>query len=633
MKKKFGEIFSPNDLKMLELSDLSDFSKFLRSELIEQVEKTGGHLGSGLGVIELTIALHYVFKAPKDKIIWDTGHQTYPHKMLTNRKLLMNSIRKFGGISGFTKISESEYDCFGSGHSSNSISVVSAFVQSRKYKNENFDIIAIIGDGAISAGLAYEGLNNLGSFKEECIVVLNDNKMSITESVGAMQNHINSITDIQIIRISDHRELLEVNDDKDSDFLEKLENLMQNKSNIFSNLGFRYIGPICGHDVLGLVFLFRYIKHKKRYSKDVSPILLHIVTNKGYGYSSKSIDSNDGYHSIVSYNTSTILQSEKIERKKITQSFTSACIEELNILASNDNSVIAVTAAMLSGTGLNKFLFKDRVFDVGIAEQHAVVFSAGMALEGFNVFCFIYSTFLQRAYDQVINDVAIQNLPVKFVLDRAGVVGPDGETHTGYFDLSFLNSIPNFVILVPSCIEEVKLMTNFLYHYNMSPIAMRIPKMDYEVLNEDKVFEPIVLGKSRVVIEDGYDILFICIGHCVNDVLNVKEMLNVIDTHITIIDLRFAKPIDKEVILYYTLEKGIKNIVVIEHGVSTAIGMSILNLLNMNLNSQEFCFEHICFPDKFIQHGDFDSIYNMLELNARGIFNRIKHFCKSYQSS
>lgn len=664
MKKRFCEIFSPEDLKLLQLGDLTDFAHFLRNELIGNVEKTGGHLGSGLGVIELSIALHYVFDAPKDKIIWDTGHQSYPHKMLTNRRSLMHSMRQFGGLSGFTKISESEYDAFGAGHSSSSISVASAFVQSRKHKNQSFDVIAVIGDGAVSAGLAYEGLNNLGCTKEKSLVILNDNKLSIDKSVGAIQHHINSITDLGVIRLSNHKELLKIleigiEDDGQIynmlsiDILQELDNLIRkcrhnhsnnniniNDNNLFSNLGFRYVGPICGHDVVGLSLLLRHIKR----IQCMYPILLHIVTNKGQGYidnkNQDSISSNSfsGYHSI-SKDVSTILL-----HKHKTKSFTEACIDAMNIIASNDDGVVAVTAAMLSGTGLKKFLFQDRVFDVGIAEQHAVVFSAGIALEGLNVFCFIYSTFLQRAYDQVINEVAIQNLPVKFILDRAGVVGPDGETHTGYFDLSFLNSIPNFVILVPSSVIEVGLMTNFLYKHNASPIAMRIPKLD-EVL-EDSVdiatekHLPIELGKSRVVIEDGYDILFLCIGHCVKDVLELRGMLNEFNTYITIVDMRFVKPVDEKLVYYYTIEKGISNIVVVEHGMSTGIGRSILALLNKiysshlyngDSNLKKFAFEHICFPDKFIQHGDFDSIYNMLELNSQGIFNRIKHFCKLYQ--
>ena len=500
MSKLLDKINYPSDLRKLNKKELRKVSDELRSELIDVVSETGGHLGAGLGVVELTVALHYVFNTPKDKLVWDVSHQCYPHKIITGRKKDIRTLRKGGGLSGFTKRSESEYDPFGAAHSSTSISSTLGMAVAKKLSNDKNDVIAVIGDGAMSAGMAYEAMNNAGALKSKLIVILNDNDMSIAKPVGAMSRYLAKLLSgklyfslretIKLI-ISAFSKRFSKKAGKAEDILRGIVT----GGTLFSELGFYYIGPVDGHDVDHLVQILENIKN----SNHQGPIMVHVITKKGKGYKPAE-QSGDKYHGVSKFNVST---GEQNKSKSNIPSFTNVFAETLIKHAENDTKIIGITGAMPSGTGLNLFekKFPDRMFDVGIAEQHAVTFAAGLTTEGYKPFAALYSTFLQRAYDQVIHDVALQSLPVRFAIDRAGLVGADGPTHAGSFDITFLSTLPNFVVMAASDEAELVKMINTAVNINDRPSAFRYPRGVGVGVKLPGINEILDIGKGRVIKE------------------------------------------------------------------------------------------------------------------------------------
>ena len=603
-KSILENILSPKDLKILSLDQLFILSDELRSELISSVSKTGGHLGAGLGVIELTIALHYIFNAPKDKIIWDVGHQAYPHKILTGRKEKMNSLRQENGLSGFTNIQESVYDAFGAGHSSTSISAGLGMAVGRDLKGEKNNIISIIGDGAMSAGMAWEALNNLGSQKRKMIVILNDNDMSIAPAVGAVSSYLSKLisskplTSIREIakQVASH---LPNEIERAAKRADELARNMMGGGTIFNNLGMYYIGPIDGHNILDLVKILKNLKN----SVNDGPVLLHVVTEKGKGHPFGK-DATEKYHAVPKFDIITGEHKKSTSKKTYTQIFS----EELIKQAKEDEKIVAVTAAMPSGTGLDKFAieFPNRFFDVGIAEQHAVTFCAGISLEGYKPFCAIYSTFLQRAYDQIVHDVAIQNLPVKFAIDRAGFVGADGATHQGSFDLSYLSCLPNFVIMAPSNEQELINMVKTSANYNDGPIAIRYPRGEIEGIKKLHTAKILKIGKGKIVL-DGFckdkkaDLAFLSIGTRLSDTIKVAKNLKNKGYSVSVADARFAKPFDKEMLIQ--IAKNHNKLIIIEEASSGGFSSTVISYLaNADLINTSFKVRSLTMPDKFLEH-------------------------------
>ncbi len=595
---------SPKDLKILSLEQLSLLSDELRSELISSVSKTGGHLGAGLGVIELTIALHYIFDAPEDKIIWDVGHQAYPHKILTGRRKKMNSLRQENGLSGFTNIQESVYDAFGAGHSSTSISAGLGMAVGRDLKGEKNNIISIIGDGAMSAGMAWEALNNLGSQKRKMIVILNDNDMSIAPAVGAVSSYLSKLisskplTSIREIakQVASH---LPDEIERAAKRADELARNMMGGGTIFNNLGMYYIGPVDGHNILDLVKILKNLKN----SLNDGPVLLHVVTEKGKGHPFGK-DATEKYHAVPKFDIITGEHKKSASNKTYTQIFS----EELIKQAKEDEKIVAVTAAMPSGTGLDKFSleFPNRFFDVGIAEQHAVTFCAGISLEGYKPFCAIYSTFLQRAYDQIVHDVAIQNLPVKFAIDRAGFVGADGATHQGSFDLSYLSCLPNFVIMAPSNEQELINMVKTSANYNDGPIAIRYPRGEIEGIEKLHAAKILKIGKGKIIL-NGFckdkkaDLAFLSIGTRLSDTIKVAKNLKNKGYSVSVADARFAKPFDKEMLIQ--IAKNHNKLIIIEEASSGGFSSTVISFLaNADLINTNFKVRSLTMPDKFLEH-------------------------------
>ena len=528
-----SKINLPKDLKKLSFSELQKLNDELRDYTIEVVSKTGGHLGASLGVIELTTALHYVFDAPRDKIIWDVGHQTYPHKILTGRKNKIHTLRKKNGLSGFTKRSESIYDPFGAAHSSTSISASLGITAARDILNKNFDVISVIGDGAISAGMAFEGLNNLGHLNKNSLIVLNDNEMSIAEPVGAMSKYLVKLLSSKsyesfrdIIKNFTKRLPNEV-----GEFAKKTEGYFKGYltgNTLFEELGLNYIGPVDGHNLKLLVQLFKKYKKKELHG----PVFLHLITQKGRGYKPAE-ESKDKFHGVSSFDVKTGVQNKS---KVVT--YTNVVSDTLLKLAKKDKKIVAITAAMPTGTGLNKFQEKYplRFYDVGIAEQHAVTFAGGMTTESIKPFVAIYSTFLQRAYDQVVHDIAIQSLPVRFLIDRSGFVGADGATHAGSFDLSYLCCLPNFIIMAPSNGEELKNMIKLAQSINNKPSAIRYPRDFAYEYNNNNNFQKILIGKGKIL-KKGKKIAFLNLGTRLKKVLEINEMIK--NHHKLVLILRY----------------------------------------------------------------------------------------------
>ncbi len=617
-----SKINLPKDLKKLSFNQLLKLNDELRDYTIQVVSKTGGHLGASLGVIELTSALHYVFDTPKDKIIWDVGHQTYPHKILTGRKSKMHTLRKKNGLSGFTKRSESIYDPFGAAHSSTSVSANLGITAARDMLNQNFDVISIIGDGAISAGLAYEGLNNLGHLNKNSLIILNDNEMSIAEPVGAMSKYLVKLLSSKsyesfrdIIKNFTKRLPNEV-----GDFAKKTEGYLKGYltgNTLFEELGLNYLGPIDGHNLKLLVQLFKKYKNKEFHG----PVFLHLITKKGKGYKPAE-SSKDKFHGVSSFNLKTGVQNKSKEK-----TFTNVVSDTLLKLAKKDNKIVAITAAMPSGTGLDKFkeIFPNRFYDVGIAEQHAVTFAGGMATEKVKPFVAIYSTFLQRAYDQIIHDIAIQSLPVRFLIDRSGFVGADGATHAGSFDLSYLCCLPNFIIMAPSSGEELKNMIKLSMTINDKPSAIRYPRNLANNYNQKAKFNKIKLGEAKLV-KKGKRIAFLSLGTRLQKILEVSELIKKnYKFQCSVLDMRFAKPIDKKSI--NSLIKNHEIFVTIEENAIGGFSSQVNNYL-LNESSKSPKILNFFMKDKFIDQSDIEDQYTLSGISSKKIYEKLNNFLK-----
>ena len=620
-KTKFlNKINFPTDLKQLNHSELKILKDELREEMINAVSETGGHLGAGLGVVELTVALHYIFDTPKDKIIWDVGHQSYPHKILTGRKDKIKTLRQGNGLSGFTKRLESEFDPFGAAHSSTSISAGLGIATANKLSNKSEEVVAVIGDGAMSAGMAYEAMNNAGASKTKMIVILNDNDMSIAKPVGAMKSYLAKIFSGKIY--FNFRETLKLifssfskRFSKKAGEAEDFLRSVVTGGTLFNSLGFYYIGPIDGHD---LDVLLPVLKNAKE-SKHKGPILIHIKTQKGKGYSFAE-KSEDKYHGVSKFNIKTGIQ-QKSDSKA--PSYTKVYANTLVKHAENDSKIIGITAAMPSGTGMDIFgnKFPNRMFDVGIAEQHAVTFAAGLATEGYKPYASIYSTFLQRAYDQVVHDVAIQSLPVRFAIDRAGLVGADGPTHAGSFDITYLATLPNFIVMAASDEAELVKMINTSVEINDKPCAFRYPRGNGTGVQLPDISEKIQIGKAKVV-REGKKIAILNFGARLNECLIAEENLRKKGVNATIVDARFAKPLDENLI--WQLATNHEVLITIEEGSIGGFGAHVSNFLNdKNLLDSNLKLRSMILPDKFIDQDKPENMYKSAGLDALSIENKV----------
>ena len=625
-EKLLDKINYPSDLKLLKKNQLKTISEELRSELIDIVSETGGHLGASLGVVELTVALHYVFNTPKDKLVWDVSHQCYPHKIITGRKDKIRTLRKGGGLSGFTKRAESEYDSFGAGHSSTSISSALGIATAKKLSNDNNSVVAVIGDGAMSAGMAYEAMNNAGAMKSKLIVILNDNDMSIARSVGAMSKYLARLLSGKIY-FSLREAFKLILSAFSKRFLKtagKAEDMLRNVvtgGTLFNELGFYYIGPINGHDVNNLVTILENVKN----SNHNGPILIHAITQKGKGYKPAE-ESSDKYHGVSTFNIATGKQSKS---KSNALSYTKVFANTLIKHAENDTKIVAITGAMSSGTGLDSFekKFPERMFDVGIAEQHAVTFAAGLATEGYKPFAAIYSTFLQRAYDQAVHDVAIQSLPVRFAIDRAGLVGADGPTHAGSFDITYLSTLPNFVVMAPSDEAELVRMVNTSVCINDRPSAFRYPRgvgIGVELPNINEVLE---IGKGKVVL-NGKHIAILNFGARLYECKKASEILKAKGITITILDARFAKPLDEKLIL--EVASNHEAIISIEEGSIGGFGSHVVQLLsNRGFFDKGLKFRSMTLPDKFLDQDTPEQMYKKAGLDCDSIVEKAEDVLRS----
>ena len=618
--KYLNNINFPSDLRKLKKDELKYVAKELREELIDAVSETGGHLGAGLGVVELTVALHYIFDTPNDKLIWDVGHQAYPHKILTGRKDKIRTLRQGNGLSGFTKRSESEYDPFGAAHSSTSLSSGLGIAIANKLSNKSSNVISVIGDGAISAGMAYEAMNNAGASKTKIIVILNDNDMSIAKPVGAMRSYLAKILSGKIyfsfretvkLIISAFSKRFSKKAGKAEDFLRSAVT----GGTLFNSMGFYYVGPINGHD---LDALLPVLQNAKEVSYD-GPIMIHVKTEKGKGYSFAE-KSEDKYHGVSKFNVSTGKQEKS---KSIAPSYTKVFANTLIEHAKNDSKVIGITAAMPSGTGMDLFAekFPDRMFDVGIAEQHAVTFAAGLATEGFKPYAAIYSTFLQRAYDQVVHDVAIQSLPVRFAIDRAGLVGADGPTHAGSFDITYLTTLPNFIVMAASDEAELVKMINTSIDINDRPCAFRYPRGNGLGVELPSIDEKLILGKGKVV-REGKKVAIVNFGARLNDILKSSEILQKKGINLTIIDARFAKPLDENLLWQVANEHEI--LITVEEGSIGGFGSHVSKFLtDKNLLDNNLKLRNMVLPDKFIDQDKPEQMYKIAGLDSFNIVDKV----------
>ncbi|MBM3359953.1 MAG: 1-deoxy-D-xylulose-5-phosphate synthase [Betaproteobacteria bacterium] len=603
------KINSPKDLKKLNRNELTKLCDEIRTFIIESVSKTGGHLSSNLGVIELTVALHYVFDCPLDKFIWDVGHQTYPHKILTGRKNKMSSLRAMSGISGFPKIAESDYDIFGTGHSSTSISAALGMAEALKKKNLHRKAIAIIGDGAMTAGMAFEGLNNAGNSKNNILVILNDNDMSISKNIGALNNYLAKLMSGNLygsIKRSSKAVLSAI--PPMLEFAKRAEEHVKGMvipGTLFEEFGFNYIGPIDGHDIDALVDTLSNLKELH------GPQFLHVATQKGYGYEPAEINPNK-FHGVGQFNLDDGNQPFKTKKTSYTDVFGNWIVD----MAMIDKKLCAITPAMSDGSGLNKFAekFPDRFFDVGIAEQHAITFAAGLACENYKPVIAIYSTFLQRAYDQLIHDVALQNIPMLFAIDRAGIVGQDGPTHSGSFDLSFLRCIPNIVIMAPSNENECRqmLFTGFKFK---GISVVRYPRGEGPGAIVKSKMVAIPIGKAETI-KKGKKIALLAFGNMLNEALKVADKINA-----TVVNMRFIKPLDIKLIR--DLASSHKLLVTLEeNAISGGAGSAVLEVISgYDLKCQTL---RLGLPDKFVEQGSQEQLRKKYGLDASSIIKSIE---------
>ena len=613
-------IHYPADLRKLEKKQLTQLASELREELVDAVSFTGGHLGAGLGVVELTIAIHYLFNTPDDRLIWDVGHQAYPHKILTGRRNKIRTLRQGGGLSGFTKRAESQYDPFGTAHSSTSISAGLGMAVARDLEGKNNSIISVIGDGAMSAGMAYEAMNNAGAMDSRLIVILNDNDMSIAPPVGAMSSYLAKLLSGK--KYIGFRNFFKKISDKFPGRLKQrigqAEEYLRGMAvggTLFEEMGFFYVGSVDGHSFDQLLPVLENVKN----STHEGPFLIHAITQKGKGYQPAE-DSKDKYHGVTKFNVATGEQSKSSSNKP---SYTNVFGETLAAHAQQDNKIVAVTGAMPSGTGINIFQkqFPKRTFDVGIAEQHAVTFAAGLATEGYKPYAAIYSTFLQRAYDQVVHDVAIQSLPVRFAIDRAGLVGADGPTHAGSFDITYLATLPNFVVMAASDEAELVRMINTSIDINDRPCAFRYPRGNGIGIDLPSIDEKLKIGKGRVV-QEGTNVCILSLGTRLEECkIAAKELKNKgIST--TIVDARFAKPLDEELINRCAREHNM--MITIEEGSIGGFGSHVANLLaEKGIFDKGLKFRSLMLPDVFIDQDTPEKMYDVAGLNAKQITEKI----------
>jgi 1-deoxy-D-xylulose-5-phosphate synthase len=626
MTRLLSQINFPADLRKFKKSNLKQISSELRDELIEVVSETGGHLGAGLGVVELTVALHYVFDTPKDKLVWDVSHQCYPHKIITGRKDKIKTLRKAGGLSGFTKRTESEYDPFGAAHSSTSISSTLGMSVAKKLSNNNNNVIAVIGDGAMSAGMAYEAMNNAGALKSKLIVVLNDNDMSIARPVGAMSSYLAKLLSgkLYFSLRETVKMLISSFSKRFSQKAGKAEDLLRNivtGGTLFSELGFYYVGPVDGHDVENLVQIFENVKN----SNHQGPVLIHIRTQKGKGYKPAE-DSGDKYHGVSKFNVSTGEQAKSSSNKP---SYTKVFAETLIKHAEQDTKIIGITGAMPAGTGLNLFekKFPDRTFDVGIAEQHAVTFAAGLATEGYKPYAAIYSTFLQRAYDQVVHDVALQSLPVRFAIDRAGLVGADGPTHAGSFDITYLSTLPNFVVMAASDESELVKMINTSVNINDRPSAFRYPRGNGVGIELPSIKDVLEIGKGRII-KEGKKVAILNFGTRLEECKKASEKLYSKGIDCTIIDARFAKPLDEKLIMEVATSHEV--LITIEEGSIGGFGSHVMQFLSdRGVFDKGLKFRAMTLPDIFIDQDTPEKMYETAGLDSLSIINKVEETLNS----
>ena len=614
------KIKNPQDLKKLQVSELKTLAKELREELVDAVSVTGGHLGAGLGVVELTIAIHYLFDTPKDRLVWDVGHQAYPHKILTERRDRIRTLRKGGGLSGFTKRSESIYDPFGAAHSSTSISASLGMAVARDLDDRNNNVIAVIGDGAMSAGMAYEAMNNAGSMKSRLIVILNDNDMSIAPPVGAMRSYLAKLLSgktyigfrgfLKKVAALFPRSIKI----RAARFEEYFRGLAVGGT-LFDELGFYYVGTIDGHNFDQLIPVLKNVRD----SAHQGPFLVHAITQKGKGYTPAE-NSDDKYHGVTKFD---VVTGAQVKSTVNTPAFTKVYGETLAKHGELDSKIVAITGAMPSGTGVDIFAkkFPKRTFDVGIAEQHAVTFAAGLATEGYKPFATIYSTFLQRAYDQVVHDVAIQNLPVRFAIDRAGLVGADGPTHAGSFDITYLATLPNFVVMAPSDEAELVRMINTAVTINDRPSAFRYPRGNGYGVELPSIKETIEIGKARII-QEGKQVCLLSLGTRLEECKIAANELKNKGISTTIIDARFAKPLDEKLIL-----KSAENhevLITIEEGSIGGFGSHVANLLAENgIFDKGLKFRSMILPDVFIDQDTPEKMYDVAGLNAKQIAQKV----------
>jgi 1-deoxy-D-xylulose-5-phosphate synthase len=608
-------IQEPHELRKLPKSDLRQFADELRIELIDIVSVTGGHLGAGLGVVELTTALHYVFDTPNDKIIWDVGHQAYPHKIITGRRSRMRSLRMGGGLSGFTKRAESKYDPFGAAHSSTSISAGLGYAVAAGMKGEKRNVIAVIGDGAMSAGMAYEAMNNAGAMDARLIVILNDNDMSIAPPVGAMSAYLARLVSSQTYRGlrkigKKIAHLLPRPMEKGAKRAEEFARGMVTGGTLFEELGFYYVGPIDGHNLDHLIPVLENVRDAEN-----GPILVHVVTKKGKGYGPAEA-SADKYHGVAKFD---VVTGEQKKSNSKAPSYQKVFGEALIAEAKKDKTIVAITAAMPSGTGVDLFekVFPERTFDVGIAEQHAVTFAAGLAADGMKPFCAIYSTFLQRAYDQVVHDVAIQNLPVRFAMDRAGLVGADGPTHAGSFDIAYLGTLPNFVLMAAGDEADLVHMVATQVALDDCPSALRYPRGEGIGIERPLEGKPLEIGKGRIL-REGTSIAILSYGTRLQEAMIAADKLAGYGLSVTVADARFAKPLDTDLVNRLAREHEV--LITIEEGAVGGFAAQVLqHLATAGALDKGLKIRPMILPDIFIDHDTPEKMYRAAGLDAAGI--------------
>ena len=619
LKYVLDSVNMPEDIKKLNIGQLNRLALELRSFVLENVSKTGGHLASNLGIVELTLALHYCFDAPKDKIVWDVGHQAYIHKILTGRKDKFTTLRQLDGLSGFPKPSESEYDTFTAGHSSTSISIALGFACARDMRGSDEKVVAVIGDGSLTGGVAFEALNNAGRSNSNIIVVLNDNQMSISGNVGALSRHLGELrTERGYIEAkNDVKKLL--NRFPDS---EKMVNKIKRTKNrikylfipgvIFEEIGFKYIGPVDGNNIESLIEVINRAKNIE------GPVLIHVKTKKGKGY--KYAENNpSAYHGVSAFDLSTGASIKKSNKPTYSDVFGKTMCS----MADEDDKIVAVSAAMGNGTGLSKFISKhpSRFYDVGIAEQHAVSFSAALAKSGFRPVFAVYSTFLQRAYDEIMQDVCLQNLHVVFAVDRAGIVGADGETHQGIYDISYFTHMPNMTVMMPKNGIELEKMLRYAVYNIDGPVAVRYPRGNISDIYSENTSE-IEFGKAELL-EDGEKIAVISAGAVCDNAAKVCEMLKNDGYNPMLINMRFAKPTDKEM-LKLAAEKCGYIFTLEDNVIDGGAGMAVLEALNDMELMNDVKVHSYAFPDKFIEHGTRDQLFERYKLDSESIYKDIK---------